>query len=77
MLWQTEKVEEVVGALPIRGALCFIDAEWPLFADPFTVDDVLITWPRNLVKQILADGDGAVGVTGVAARLSSTLRTRA
>lgn len=77
VVWQMEKVEEVVGPLPIRGALCFIDAEWPLFPDPFTVDDVLITWPKNLAKQISADRDGGLDVEGVAAQIATRFRERA
>jgi hypothetical protein len=39
--------------VPVRGALCFVDAEFPFFYKPTTVDDVLIGWGRAL-REIMA-----------------------
>jgi len=46
---QMQQVHEVVGEVPIAGVLCFVDAEWPFFAEPFTVNGVQVLWPKKLV----------------------------
>jgi hypothetical protein len=42
--------------VPIRGVLCFVAAEWKLFARPFEIDGVLVTWLKALLERIQADG---------------------
>lgn len=42
--------------VPLHGALCFIDAEWGLFAKPFSIQDVHVTWSKKLRERLLADG---------------------
>jgi hypothetical protein len=39
--------------VPVRGALCFVDAEFSLFAKPFTIDGVVVSWGRALNEQHL------------------------
>ena len=36
----------------VRAALCFVDAEWSLFAKPFDLGGVWIGWPRALGERI-------------------------
>ncbi len=50
-----QKVLEV--RVPVHAALCFVDAEWGLFARPFAIDGVEVTWCRRLASSLLADGD--------------------
>jgi hypothetical protein len=40
----------------VRAALCFVDAEWTLFAKPFGLDGVWIGWPRAVADRLQADG---------------------
>jgi hypothetical protein len=40
----------------VRSALCFVGAEWSLFAKPFEVGDVWIGWPKALDAQLRAVG---------------------
>lgn len=40
--------------VPVRGVLCFIDADWPLLGGAFTVDDVAVMWPKKL-KALLTE----------------------
>lgn len=75
VLGQVDKVAVVVPAAPVRGALCFIDAQWGLLADPFTVNDVLVTWPKNLVKRLSTES-GGVDVDAVAAQLERRFAPR-
>jgi len=42
--------------VPIRAALCFVDAEWSLFAKPFALDGVWVGWARALGASLQEDG---------------------
>jgi hypothetical protein len=76
MGWQLDAVRtELAGtAVPVRGAVCFIEAEWKLFAKPFQHDGVWVTWAMKLAEMI--DESGALTpavVTDIADRLASAL----
>jgi hypothetical protein len=56
-----KQIDAVLGAIEdadvsIRAALCFVDSEWGLFAKPFYLGGVLITWPRKLSEMIAEPG---------------------
>lgn len=62
---QVEAVRQALSGrdVPIQPVVCFIDAEWRWFAKPFTVDGVLVCWPKalySLLKEpgLLEPGDG-------------------
>src|SRR6185312_12404072 len=40
----------------VRGFLCFVDAEWPLFGGDFTVDGVAVLWAKRLLGSASAPG---------------------
>jgi hypothetical protein len=40
----------------VRAALCFTGVETNLFARPFTLDGVLVTWPKALAKTLRTPG---------------------
>ncbi len=42
--------------VPLHGYLCFLDADWPLFPDPFTVADVGIVWLKRLITILTKTG---------------------
>jgi hypothetical protein len=42
--------------LTITPVLCFVAAEWKLFARPFQVGGVWVEWPSSLSKRLTADG---------------------
>lgn len=57
--WQVEAVRRVLDddALPVHPTLSFVGAEWPLlFAKPFRLDGVWISWPGKLADLILEEG---------------------
>ncbi|MHB1775741.1 MAG: nuclease-related domain-containing protein [Acidimicrobiales bacterium] len=63
LAWQVDAVRHALAALatpglivPLHPALCFVDAEWPLFAKPFTHDGVRVSGPRSLAEAIGAGG---------------------
>ncbi|RYB89107.1 NERD domain-containing protein [Nocardioides glacieisoli] len=57
VLKQVDVVRRVVGdEVPVRGVLCFVDADWPLIGGSFTTRDVESLWPRRLYPKLQADG---------------------
>ncbi|PKI89938.1 NERD domain protein [Actinomycetales bacterium SN12] len=56
--------------IPVRGALCFLDADWPMIGGSFTVDDIQVLWPRLLLKRIAAAPDAAIDIDAVHARIA-------
>jgi hypothetical protein len=65
--------EAVDSDVPVRVVLCFTGAEWPFLARPFTIDGVLVTWPRSLARALGAPGVlGSAEQTDLARRLAET-----
>lgn len=58
MRWQVEAVRNALAnvGIPVMAALCFIDAEWSLFAKPFQLDTVWVTWGKALAEMIAVAG---------------------
>lgn len=60
--------------LPVVGVLCFVNAEWPLFARPIEFENVVVTWPKDLQRLLGQQGAlSAVQVEGVFRRLAVAL----
>ena len=57
----------------VRAILCFVGAEWSLFARPFTLNETLITWPASLIG--LLESEGALSATEIQT-ISSSLADR-
>ncbi|WP_416393471.1 MULTISPECIES: nuclease-related domain-containing protein [unclassified Curtobacterium] len=70
VLRQVALVQDVVGPVSVHGALCFVDADWPLFGGSFTVRGIDVCWPRRLSRQLTAL-EGAVDATAVAAAIAA------
>lgn len=59
-LQQVALVQSVIGPdVRVRGVLCFIEANWPLFGASFTINGIDVLWPKKLYP-LLASG-GALG----------------
>jgi hypothetical protein len=41
----------------VRSALCFVGAEWSLFAKPFELSGVWIGWPKPLSDRLRDEGE--------------------
>lgn len=39
---------------PVRGMLCFVDADWPLFGGAFRTANIDVLWPRKIAEHGLA-----------------------
>lgn len=55
---QVDLVREVVDDVPVVGALCFVEADWPLIGGSFTTREVHVLWPKRLAK-VLFEGESA------------------
>lgn len=65
VLKQVDLVREVVGDLLVVGALCFVEADWPLVAGSFTTRGVHVLWPKRLAKLLVEAQSAGVDVMGL------------
>ena len=42
--------------IPVRGVLCFVEADWPLIGGPFVTRDVDVLWPKKLYPRLQEQG---------------------
>ncbi|GAA3530903.1 hypothetical protein AFL01nite_18030 [Aeromicrobium flavum] len=57
VLKQVDLVRSAVGPeVPVRGVLCFIEADWPLFGGDFMISGIDVMWPKKLYPLLEADG---------------------
>jgi hypothetical protein len=71
---QVEIVRHVCGEVPVRGVLCFVNADWPLIGGDFSTRGVSVLWPKRLSKILLRAQDLGVDVPAVHAALASTFK---
>jgi hypothetical protein len=62
VLKQVGLVSDLAGDVPVTGALCFVDAEWPLIGGAFTTRGVHVLWPKRLARLLAESVEGAVDV---------------
>lgn len=62
---QVGMVRRVVGAIPVTGALCFVEADWPLIGGSFTTRNVRVLWPKRLAKTLKDASEGELDVAAV------------
>lgn len=70
VLKQIDLVRDVVGDIPVTGALCFVEADWPLIGGAFTTRGVHALWPKRLAK-LLIETKGSVDVQAARETLAS------
>jgi hypothetical protein len=65
VLKQVDVMRDLVGDVPVTGALCFIEADWPLIGGAFSTQGVHVLWPKRLAKVLTEHtaGDVDAGVT--------------
>ncbi len=57
VLKQVDVVRTALGDdAPVRGVLCFVEADWPLIGGSFTTRDVHALWPKKLYLQLQLEG---------------------
>jgi hypothetical protein len=76
---QAEVVRDAIASLgfadlPVRPVLCFVGAEWGLFASPFKHGSVLVTWPKFLYDLLKKDAEvETAAIQETARHLAATL----
>jgi hypothetical protein len=72
---QLEAIRAAVGqplfeefALMVTGILCFVDAEWPLFAKPLQLGGVWVEWSKSLGERLQRPGPLAPEHVGLLAQ---------
>jgi hypothetical protein len=67
MAKQVDAIRTALGAavirefdVDVRAALCFVNAEWALFAKPFELGSIWIGWPKALRDRVSKEGELAV-----------------
>lgn len=73
VLKQVDVVLGVVSDVPVTGALCFVEADWPLIGGLFTTRGVHVLWPKRLAKLLTEEPPGGVDVPGTAQLLARRL----
>ncbi len=68
--WQVDNVQAAVPGVRVTGALCFIDADWPLIGGSFMARGVHILWPKKLARSVARESRGNVDVSTVSWQLA-------
>lgn len=74
VLKQVVLVQEVVGDIPVDGALCFVEADWPLVGGAFATRGVHVVWPKRLAKILTEAVPAGVDVAAVREGLAAHFR---
>jgi hypothetical protein len=74
VLKQVDLVRECVGDVSVTGALCFVEADWPLIGGAFTTRGVHALWPKRLAR-LLTETEGYVDVAVVRDVLAAHFRS--
>jgi hypothetical protein len=57
---QIEKVRDALTStafdIPVRGMLCFVEADWPLIGGSFTTKGVDVLWPKKAAQRLAQPG---------------------
>jgi hypothetical protein len=74
VLKQVDVVRDLVGDAPVTGALCFIEADWPLIGGAFSTRGVHVLWPKGLTKMLVEEPAGDVDVAAVRETVASRFK---
>lgn len=70
---QMDAVRAVAGEVPVLGALCFVDADWPLLGGSFRIRGIEVLWPGRLAELLCSDA-GSLDTGAIAAEISGRFR---
>lgn len=74
VLKQIDVVSSLLPDVAIVGALCLVEADWPLIGGFFSTREVHVLSPRRLAKCLAEEQSGEVDVAAVAARIASRFK---
>jgi hypothetical protein len=73
VLGQVERIRTIVREVPVRGVLCFVDAEWPILGGEFITRGVDVLWPKLLLKRVTTPTDAVHDVDATVAAIGKAL----
>lgn len=65
VLKQVGHVSDLVGDVPVTGALCFVEADWPLIGGAFATGGIHVLWPKRLARMLTEETAGDVDVSAM------------
>lgn len=74
VLRQLDVVRDLVGDVPVTGALCFIEADWPLIGGAFSTRGIHVVWPKRLAKELTEQSAGDIDVAEIRKSLASRFK---
>jgi hypothetical protein len=74
-LKQVDVVRDLVGDVPVTGALCFIEADWPLIGGAFSTRGVHVLWPKRLARVLAEERAGHVDVAAMRESIASRFKS--
>jgi hypothetical protein len=75
VLKQVGRVCDAVGDVPVTGALCFVEADWPLIGGPFATRSIHVLWPKRLAKILAEETEGDVDVAAILEKVAARFRS--
>ena len=61
-LKQVDTVRNLVRDAPVTGALCFVEADWPLIGGSLSTQGVHVLWPKRLTELLVQETTGEIDV---------------
>ncbi|WP_427004504.1 nuclease-related domain-containing protein [Pseudarthrobacter sp. H2] len=74
VLKQVGLVRDLVGDVPVTGALCFVEADWPLIGGAFATRGIHVLWPKRLGKVLAEEVPGDVDVAAMRELVASRFK---
>ncbi|MDI3209780.1 nuclease-related domain-containing protein [Pseudarthrobacter sp. AL07] len=71
---QVDLVRDLVGHVPVTGALCFVEADWPLIGGAFSTRGVHVLRPKRLARLLTEQPAGDVDVARMRESVASRFR---
>ena len=75
VLKQVGLVRDLVGDVPVTGALCFVEADWPLIGGAFVTRGIHVLWPKRLAKVLTEQAAGGVDVAALREKVASRFKS--
>lgn len=75
VLKQVGLVRDLVGDVPVTGALCFVEADWPLLGGAFATRGIHVLWPKRLAKVLSEETAGDIDVASVRDSVASHFKS--
>lgn len=75
VLKQVGLVRDFVGDVPVTGALCFVEADWPLVGGVFATRGIHVLWPKRLAKVLAEETAGDVDVAALRESVASRFKS--